>query len=177
MDQNIIIILAVVLVLFMFMGSGKKENFSTYPRLSVPEIYNCEQCNNKLQTCRHQLGGRTRGLRNQLYNCQNKLKMTKKGPYMYKPYLEKCLDKLDKQKKISRSYYKKFRDLQNKLAYQQVKLNRTEDALNIVQKQLGFCKRYRTLKPTYVGKVGDKYIAPDSITGLGVSSVFQNIGY
>jgi len=171
MNINTVLVLIILFVLFFLAYNCNYNNKEKFTSFHIPDMYNYKMCNKQLQSCKHHLVGRTGDLRKQLYNCKNELAMRKKGPRPYKPYLENCLNKLDKQKRTSTYYYKKFRELENKLSYTSNELNYTQDALRECNKKLGFCKRYRTMKPTYVGKVDvyqDYYPAMDSITGTGL---------
>lgn len=169
------IILAFLAILLVYIMTSKtREGFTEYPKLSIPEIYECKRCNGKLKKCRYHLAGRTGGLRRQLYNCQNELAVREKGPRPYKPYLEKCLDRLDKEKKEKEHYYKKFRELQDELAYYKVMSSRDKDALETCKKELTFCNRYETLNPQYIGVSQKGYTQPNTVTGLGVSNEYQN---
>jgi hypothetical protein len=151
-----------------------KEPFSSYPKLSIDQQYECKQCRNSLSLCKHNLKLRAGGLRDQLSSCETELSMRKKGDRPYQPYLQKCLSNFEKQKNVTTKYYKKWSQLRDQLVKTQIKLDMTEDELIDTRKRLGYCKRYLTMRPTHLAKATTGYMTPDSLTSLGISNPYQN---
>ena len=92
----------------------------------------------------------------------------------YKDCCKKCMTSLKNQESNTRLYYDKFRDLQNKVANLENQLTYTQDVLTDYKKNLAFCRRELTLKPTVAKCFGNYKLSKNSITGRGVELTYKN---
>jgi len=101
--------------------------------------------------------------------CSDTLKNTKR----YSNCCEKCMASLENQENVSKTYYNKYRALQNKVANLENENAFIRDLVRKYRKQLGFCKRELTLNPV-VQKCHRNYDrVANSVTGLGVETQFK----
>ena len=83
---------------------------------------------------------------------------------------QKCMVSLKNQEKNTILYYNKFRELQNKVANLENKLNFVKDVSSSYRKKLGFCKRNLTLDPVVQKCHGNYKLTGNTLTGLGVET-------